>query len=71
MSNKTEVTLFRGGAEERTLPAEEIVIPDLWDISEAIRQGVGFTNPEVRANAIVECWHIAGALLQHIKDSPD
>ena len=36
---KIMVTLFKGGLNEKTLPIDEVIIPDLWHIAQAVKEG--------------------------------
>lgn len=71
MSSETKVTLFRGGTKQLTLEAGKVIIPDLWHIAEAIRQGKKLKNKTACCEAILNCWHICGALREHIINQPD
>jgi hypothetical protein len=73
MAKDTKVTLFKGGTREVTIPVSEVAIPDLWHITQALRDGsVSSLNSKQCENAcemILDCWHIAGALKVHIEKS--
>ena len=68
MASDEVVTLFKGGTKETPLPISEVDIPDLWYIAEALRKSGKVANGPGCADLILECWHIAGALRQHIKE---
>lgn len=62
MSRTTLVTRARGGTAEQTLPAGDIVVPDLWHIYIALKNE---QRPQA-AEAVLEVWHLAHDLLKHI-----
>lgn len=70
MSTKTKVTLFKGGTKETTLPISQIKVPDLWHVAAALRETGKVADGPGCADLILNCWHIAGALHQHIIKSP-
>jgi len=72
MAIEKTVTLFKGGTKEKTLPISQVEIPDLWHIAEAIRTNGrigGKAGRERAADMILDCWHICGALKEHIQTS--
>jgi len=66
MSLRTKVTLFKGGTREKTVPIRDVVIPDMWHIAQSVRYRRTLDNPSVCADLCLDCWHIAGALKDHI-----
>lgn len=54
------VTFAKGGTAERTVPIEEIRIPDLWHIAKAQE------NPD-DAEKVRQVWHMAHDLLKAIR----
>jgi hypothetical protein len=67
------VTLFKGGTNEKTLPIDEVHVPDLWHIAQKVRTGA-YMEPDYRKMAyekIIETWHIAAWLKEHIRKSQD
>ena len=62
MSIKTVVTLNKGGTKECQVPVSNIVIPDLWAIYMTLKK----SNPE-SAEMVLECWHLAHDLRNHIE----
>lgn len=68
MASDEMVTLFKGGTRETTLPISEVDIPDLWHIAEALRSQGKVAYGSACADLILNCWHIAGALKQHIEE---
>lgn len=71
MSSKTKVTLFRGGTKQCEVPADKIDIPDLWNVAQTIGNKKKLQNPGLCRDAILNCWHICGALREHILNQPD
>lgn len=70
MSSKTKVTLFKGGTKQCEVEASKIVIPDLWNIAQAIGEKEDLENPKACRDAILNCWHICGGLREHIINQP-
>ncbi|GAJ09382.1 unnamed protein product [marine sediment metagenome] len=68
MASDEMVTLFKGGTEETTLPISKVNIPDLWHIAETIRSQGKVADGPGCCDLILNCWHIAGALKQHIEE---
>lgn len=60
---KTTITRFKGGTLESEVPVNEIKIPDLWHLSEKLRNEFGIDA----GNEVLEVWHLAHDLLRHIK----
>ena len=56
----TTVVLAKGGTDERIVEVREIVIPDLWHIANRL--------PADERDAVLETWHLAHNLLDHLKD---
>lgn len=65
-----KVTLFKGGVKQKTVKIENVEIPDMWFVAEAVRKGRISTEqkPEI-VGQILDCWHICGALKKHIMES--
>lgn len=57
-----KITLSKGGTKEKTLNANDVQIPDLWHLARSVRQSHGNDAED----AILECWHIAHDLKNHI-----
>lgn len=60
-----QVTLARGGTEQRTLNLRDVKIPDLWHVAQAIREGKLYLSPQGRqdvSDMIIETWNIAHQL---------
>lgn len=82
MSADTKVTFHKGGTAEKTVKVSDILIPDLWHIhrrlvGEALKISpatpAGCFEREWRnqeAQAILECWHLAHGLKDHIQAAP-
>ena len=52
--------MSKGGTEERTVPVNQIAVPDLWHIAMRL---------EGRDREMVlETWHLAHDLLKHIQE---
>jgi hypothetical protein len=68
MSNETLVTLAKGGAEERTVKACEIEIPDLWHLCTDLRCHAKYKQA---AEQILEVWYLAHHLKRHIVETED
>jgi len=67
MSKNTRVTLNKGGSLERTIPINQVVIPDLWHIAEAVRKSKAPWAGRQAANLILKCWSRANDLKRHIE----
>lgn len=66
MSNQTIITLSKGSDAEHQLPISQIIIPDLWRTANEIRDTGKVIDGPGCAEAILECWHIAHDLKNHI-----
>jgi hypothetical protein len=67
MASNTLVTTQR--SPEIVTQACNIEIPDLWALAQQIENGANFDNPEVAkeaAKAILDTWHLAHSLKNHI-----
>ena len=64
MSVKTVVTLNNGGTKECQVPVSNILIPDLWGVYMMLKK----SNPEA-AEMVLDCWHLAHDLRNHIERS--
>jgi len=62
MSERTKITFHKGGTAEYTLPVNHVVIPDLWHIAQS-------QSEPYATKAILEVWHMAHNLLNHIKEN--
>lgn len=71
MSSNTIITRSKGGAAERTVKLAEIQIPDLWNITSAIRDGKKVQHGPYYADLISDCWNLCHDLKNHIEDQPD
>jgi hypothetical protein len=60
------VTLFKGGTNQTTVPINEVYIPDLWHIAQAIRIGAPILDPETACEMILMTWCTAAWLKGHI-----
>lgn len=60
-----QVTLSRGGTQERSVPVGGICVPDLWHIAKALRQ----SGNDRAAEAVLETWHLANDLLRHAAEN--
>lgn len=69
MANNTKVVLSKGGSHQKTVPASEINIPDLWHIAEALRKNGQVADGPGCADLILECWNHAHGLKRHIVES--
>ena len=69
MSSQTQVTLSKGGSEQTTVPINEVHIPDLWHVTEAIRTTGKVHDGPGCADLILECWNIAHDLKRHIQEA--
>jgi len=56
---RTEITLNKGGLNERTVALESLIIPDLWHIAASRKD-------EEERKKILECWHLAHDLKKHL-----
>ncbi len=54
-----EITRAKGGTDERTVPVNEIEIPDLWHFA--------MRNEGRDQEMILEVWYLCHDLLKHIK----
>tara|TARA_Y100000310_G_scaffold104459_1_gene102764 strand:- start:493 stop:729 length:237 start_codon:yes stop_codon:yes gene_type:complete len=61
------ITRAAGGSEERQVPCGQIQIPDLWHLVGWLRR----QNMGQRAEEVLEAWHIAHDLQNHILHQPD
>ncbi len=68
-AKKVMVTLFRGGTDEKTIPIEEVEIPDLWHIAQRVRTGRYMELPyrKIAYKLIIQTWHTASWLKDHIQ----
>lgn len=71
MSNQTEITLSKGGTAERKITMSQLQIPDLWGLTQNIRQNSKIEQAGLCADKILECWHLAHDLKNHIESQPD
>lgn len=71
MSENTQITLSKGGTDEKTLPLSQVIIPDLWDIGCHLKFGQADFDWQHAAAQIFECWNIAHDLKNHIAAQPD
>lgn len=82
MSTDTKVTFHKGGTQEKTVEVKDIVIPDLWHIHRRMVGEALKTSLETRegrlerewlnreAQAVLDCWHLAHGLKDHIQNAP-
>jgi hypothetical protein len=68
-TKKVMVTLFKGGTNEKTIPIDEVHIPDLWHIAQKIADGRPIDNPKKARDMILDTWHTAAWLRKHIQES--
>lgn len=68
MANDTKVTLCTGGEGEHTASISKIIIPDLWHIARAVRACDGIMYRDKSADQILEVWHLAHDLKNHIRE---
>ena len=64
----TQVTLNKGGSEEKTVDAASIKIPDLWHIAEWLDGEATLRKmPHLakHADMIRDCWTLTHSLLRH------
>jgi len=77
MGRRTMVILAKGGTKERTLPLEEIDVPDLWHGIQRVRTLAKGMKPPAQswlmsfADEVEDVWYLAGHLKEHIEDQPD
>lgn len=71
MADASMVTLFRGGTRETTVDIADVQLPDVWKIVERLEEhflAEGCPSSWLRdRKAILDCWHIAGALKKHVQ----
>lgn len=68
--SKTTVTIFKGGSKERTLPINELRIPDLWHLACWLGENEGTVpNGKLASELVLETWHIAHDLKRHISEA--
>lgn len=58
------VTLFKGGTKEITLPIDDVQIPDVWKIVGNL--GLNYEDP--RVDELIKCWHIAAHLKMELQE---
>ncbi len=80
--NDTQVTLCKGGTAEKTVKVWEIVIPDLWHVHQRMLWKAQKISTKTQsgsmeredclreAKAVLECWHLAHHLKEHIEAAP-
>ena len=59
----TIITRAKGGTAERQVKAYNVTIPDLWHIAQRL--------PEPQRSEVLEAWHLAHDLLDHIQATDD
>lgn len=61
------VVMAERGKRERSVPLNEIVVPDLWHV--AMRQGTkrDKRSSKMDQEMILEVWHLAHDLLKHLR----
>ncbi len=65
------VTMAKGGSDEKTLPIEEIQIADLWHCAMTLQEGKAGRGKQAQkalAEQILSVWHLAHDLKRHIQE---
>jgi hypothetical protein len=60
------VTLFKRGTKETTLPIRDVKIPDVWKALEALVDVINHDDP--RHDAILVTWHTAHSLKERLQE---
>ena len=66
-----QITLNPGYPSERTLDPQQLQVPDLWALAQALKNGPITRSKAVQARAgadILELWHLAHAFRRYIID---
>ena len=66
MSKDEKIVFAKGGTAQHTKTAEEVQIPDLWHIAEALAKDPNYHKS--CSEKVLECWHTCHSLLQHIRE---
>ena len=67
------ITLNPGSLSEQTIDPQQLQVPDLWHLAQALKHGPITRSKAVQARAgddILELWHLAHALKRYILDHP-
>lgn len=64
MAKDTQVILNKGGTKERTAEISKITVPDLWGVYITLLDADDID----RAKMVLECWHLAHSLKNHIEE---
>lgn len=68
---KTTITLFKGGAAEKTVELSKVIIPDLWKVAQ-IEELKGYSIGDKSAKEmILECWHLAHQFKKDLERKAD
>ena len=65
------ITLNLGYPSEQTVDPQQLQVPDLWALAQALKNGPITRSKAVQARAgadILELWHLAHALRRYIID---
>ena len=76
---KRTVTLKRGAPGEHEVPVDEIQVPDLWHIAQALKKSgekvYVAVNGEftwvLAGDYVLDCWHLTHDLVRHIRDEEE
>ena len=61
----TQITLNKGGKAEQIIDSSQIDVPDLWHLALSLWDA----GNKIGSRAVLECWHLAHSLKQHIQES--
>jgi hypothetical protein len=61
---KKTILRSKGGTAERTVPLNEVKVPDCWHLAMGLRKA----GDEEGAGMVLETWHLAHDLLQDLKE---
>ena len=65
-----QITLNPGYPSEQTVDPQQLQVPDLWHLAQALTNGPITRNKTVQARAgadVLETWHLAHALKEYIR----
>lgn len=58
------ITLAKGGTEERVVPINKIVIPDLWHAAQYLKS----LDRKASGEDVLKCWHLCHDLKRTLEE---